>query len=653
LSPEDGGEGAGQENIVPQHELTLSPRSGRERGPALRACVIPLITALLILSGSSASALEIRDVRWGFDGKVVKNRFNLLSVLVDNPKPEAFDGELVLRKSMGNGQPIDAPVHESVYVGPFAQKWVQFYPYFGNDWETFSVHERTSSGRRGPSFDVPNPRKGWPARVLIETSQLRAARGLPVRRLPDNLFPPFVTATDTLQAVLFDAAPNWDEPRRTAFLHWLHLGGTAYVLQISSTEWPQFPAALGMLNSPLDITPYGGGRIIRVARTRSQLSAESLTQVFNALPKRFKIKVDGTSEEQSAVDLDDDADQVQSQQGYSDPDDPLSGSSFLTRLKKMTKPKHNWPLLHILFWMYIGLIFPGCYLIGRKWADYRVVYAALLATVAVFSTLFALVGQRGYGESTAVHSVAIARPLPDGQLDVTQWSNAFVTTGGDYDIRHDATGPIYSTCNTNEAVNGVIRNGAEGQFLADIPPFSSREFAHRMRIAAPSPQLSVESFQVEGDQLRTLSLKITGDLPAQAESFSLLFGNRFYILSRQGDRLELGAGVGTAAGYLRVEQFQDWQYTRYGNFGNDDLPVIDQYRQLFSPLISRSLNVSRQSDALALELPRHAVRVFYVTPMTEPFFARNQYLGKQEGWTLYAIDVPLEESRKAEGGSEK
>jgi hypothetical protein len=319
----------------------------------------------------------------------------------------------------------------------------------------------------------------------------------------------------------------------------------------------------------------------------------------------------------------------------------------------MTKPKHNWPLLHLLFWMYIGLVFPGCYLIGRKWSDYRVVYVALLATVAVFSTLFAVVGQRGYGEATAVHSLAIARPLPDGQLDVTQWSNAFVTTGGDYDIRHDGAGTIYATCNTSEPVQRLIRNGAEAQFLADIPPFSSREYAHRTRIAAPSPQLTVETVAVDGDQLRTLSLLTTGEIPAAAENFALLFGNRFYQLSRKGDRLELGAGVGTAPGYLRVEQYNNWQYQPYGPFGNDDQPVIEQYRQLFTPLMSRSLSVGRQSDALSLQLPRHVVRVFYVAPMTEPFFARNPYLGKQEGWTLYAIDVPLEESRKSEGEMRK
>jgi hypothetical protein len=615
-----------------------------------------LVAALVgLLWCSTADALEIVDVRWGFDGKVVRNRFNILSVLVDNPRPEPFDGELRLQKRMSGGQSIDAPIAESVYVAPFARRWVQFQPYVGGDWESFTLYERSASGRRGPTFDVPDPRRGWPARVLIEPSDGRAARGLPVRRFADNLFPASVTACDTLQAALFDGVPNWDEPRRTAFLHWLHLGGTAFVLQTGPAQWPEFPPVLGVLNGPLDVTPYGGGQVIRVALTRAQLTPESLKSVFAVLPKRMLQKNDGTFEEDSAVDRDDAAEANQARGGYVDPDDPLSSASFLTRLKKMTKPKHNWPLLHLMFWVYIGLIFPGCYLVGRKWSDYRVVYVALLATVAVFSTLFGIVGRRGYGEATAVHSLAIARPLPDGQLDVTQWSNAFVTSGGWYDIRHDAAGPIYSTCNTSEAVNGIIRNGAEGQFYADIPPYSSREFAHRMRIAAPSPQLTVDSVELDGGQMRSLTLTISGELPPAAEGFVLLYGSRFYQLTRQGDQLQLGAGFGTAAGYLRVEQYQDWQYQygRYGRWGEEDRPVEEQFRALFPPLLSRSLNVSRAGDATALQLPRQVVRVFFYAPMTEPFFARNPYLGKQEGWTLYAIDVPLGESRKADVGSQK
>ena len=157
----------------------------------------------------------------------------------------------------------------------------------------------------------------------------------------------------------------------------------------------------------------------------------------------------------------------------------------------MTKPNHNWVLLHLMFWAYIVLIFPGCYLLGKKWSDFRVVYAGLLGTVGLFSLMFSYVGQRGYGEATTVHTVAFASPLPDGQMDVSSWSNIFVTGGADYELRHQGFGSLYSTCNETEQVKGLINNGAEALFKVDIPPFSNRELAARTKIPVAGPQLKI------------------------------------------------------------------------------------------------------------------------------------------------------------------
>ena len=59
----------------------------------------------------------------------------------------------------------------------------------------------------------------------------------------------------------------------------------------------------------------------------------------------------------------------------------------------MTKPDHNWLLLHFMFWVYIAMVFPGCYILGKRYSDFRVVYAGLLGTVFLFSLLFSVVGQ--------------------------------------------------------------------------------------------------------------------------------------------------------------------------------------------------------------------------------------------------------------------
>jgi hypothetical protein len=598
------------------------------------------LCAVFVLAGSTAHAVDLVDVRWGYDGKVVRNRFNILSILVNNPRPDAFDGELVLQKLMGAGQPVDAPVVEGVFVGPFGERWVQFYPYIGNEWEEWSLEIRPVKGRRGPTLKLNAPRNGWPARVLIESAQNPARRSLPVKRLPDVLFPPFVTATDPLQAVLFDSVPNWDEPRRQAFLDWLYRGGTAFILHDSNNNAPRFPAALGVLNSPLDVTTYGAGRVIQTPLSRGELNEESLTRTFAALPKRLVLDRNQELKELPAFDVDE-QDQTQALNYYDDPSDPLSSASFLSRLRSMTKPKHNWAILHLLFWSYIALVFPGCYLVGRKWADYRVVYLSLLGVVGVFSLLFGLVGQRGYGEATAVHAVAIARPLADGQVDVSQWSNSFVTMGGDYEFRHTGNGILYSTSNVSEAVKGEIRNGAEAAFVVDIPPFSSREFTHRMKMKLPMPQFTIERFVLEGDQLRSLTILVDDKFPQNGEAMSVLYGNRFYNMYRTQNRLELGGALGTAAGYLRVQDMNRYQYPYGQSFGDSERPVMDQFREMFTPLVARSVNVSRLGDAEALLLPPHVVRLFYFGAMTPEFAAQSRYLGRQEGWVLYAVDLQV------------
>ena len=601
-------------------------------------CALAVFAAAL-----PAEALDVVDVRWGFDGKLTRNRFNLLSIFVNHPFPTAFEGELRLTKRMNSGSRIDAPLVESVFVSPFGERWVQFYPYvsaLGNESEEFELEVVSKEGRILQSMKLPQARFGWPSRVLIEPAGV-ARKNVPLRRLPDALFPPFVTATDGLQAVFFDSVPNWDEPRRQAFLDWLHLGGTAFVMHDASGKHPEFPANLGVLNGPLEERTVGAGRVFRVAYTRTDATPERLTESLRVLPPRKVVRVDGETKEEPALDAGEQETVVSN--NFNDPSDPLSGSSFLTRLKNMTRPEHNWPVLHLLFWVYIALVFPGSYLVGRKWTDYRLVYAMLIGTVVLFSVLFGYVGQRGYGEATAVHAVAIARVLPDGQADVTQWSNVFVTSGGDYDIRHDGQGALYSSCSITEAVPRWIRNGAEALFRADIPPFSSREFAHRLKTQVTVPKFKVVETQFVGGNLQSIKLSIDGELSPQAEMITLIHGDRFHNLTRSAGVLESHSSIGTAAGYLRVQDFQhSWQFGM--NYGNANRPTIETYREMMLPLMARRLGVHSDGDAQVFRLPPDYVRVMYFAPMPDALFVQNPHVGKQEGYVLYSVDVPLKET---------
>lgn len=593
---------------------------------------------------SSASAIDVSDYKWGFNGKVSPHRFNVLSVLLNNPAPQPFDGEVLLRKSLGGAGTVDATLAEHVTLAPNSSKWVQFYPYITSD-GGYST-ENWAVSWRGGRYELPVPRIAKYQRIILDDPNSVTAKGGAVKfRFPDNLFPPFVTATDALQLVVLDHVPRWEESRRQSFLDWLYLGGTVVILQDASGKFPDFTGPLSVLKSPLEDQMYGSGRVFKVAMTRTQFSEDEFRQICAGLPKNFQAPNGEKSDD--VIDKIDETQQVQQNPNYnfSEGTDPFKSTSFLTQLKQMTKPNHNWFLLHLMFWVYIAMIFPGCFLLGKKWSDFRVVYAGLLGTVALFSLLFSYVGQRGYGESTAVHTVVIAKPLPDGQMDVSSWANIFVTGGADYEIRHNAFGALYSTCNDHEQVKGIINNGAEAVFKVDIPPFSNRELATRAKLPFAGPKLHLTKFDFNGTQLEALEIEVTGLKQEDVEKQYALIGNTFYnLLWKDGD-LVLANATGNVQGMLQVPQkAQQYPYGRMVNYNygyDNHTSIADRYSQMFDLLLSRSLNVSRDKEAEQLRLPPNLMRVFLYAKMPGEFAVQNKRLGHQEGKVLYVLTLPF------------
>ena len=605
-----------------------------------------------LLFATPASALDIVDMRWGFNGKVAPNRFNLLSVQVQNPTPQPWEGEIVARKSLGGAGFVDAPVVEKVSLAPFSQPtWVRFYVYITADgWGSSASNENWRlSWKRGEGVDVPVPRVAKYQRVVLTDSSGMLRKGGALKQMPEELFPAFVTATDALQVVAIDHEPRqWSPGQKEALLDWLQLGGTVLLTHGINGKFAEFTGPLSVLNSPLEDGRHGAGRVLRIARSASSIDADEARQILAGLPKNH---IGPNEKPEDPIDMIDPTLQTQPGQNsaYGEGADPFHSSSFLTQLKNMTKPDHNWLLLHFMFWVYIAMVFPGCYILGKRYSDFRVVYAGLLGTVLLFSFLFSVVGQRGYGESTAIHSVAIAKPLPDGSLDVSSWSNVFVTGGARYDIRHNGKGTLYSTCNQAESVNGEISNGAEALFNVDIPPFSNREFAHRVKLPGGAPKLTVETISFDEGRLSKLALSVEGLKQEDLESTQyLLYGNRFYTLTWANGQLVLGSDAGDATAILQLQQSQQWANQGYGygydpyNQRNVQTPK-ERFNLMFRPLLSRSLNVAREREAQQVQLSTELVRVYLYGKMPPEFAVQNPKLGKQEGEVLYCIDLPLKQ----------
>jgi hypothetical protein len=604
-----------------------------------------LLLAVWHASAGVAHALEIEEMRWGFNGKVALNRFNVLSVLVRNSTPQPFNGEMTLRKSLNTGTYVDAPIVEPVSLAPFSSRWVQFYPYINSGGNNSVGYENWKLSVARQIVDVPQPRGAKYQRVVLDDSTGIAGRGGVMKRMPENLFPSFVSATDALQVVGLEREPrSWIPMQKECFLDWVHLGGTVVLFHGPNGKFPEFSGPLAVLNSPLEEHRYGAGRILKISMQSGQFGADEARQAFVNLPKNYVLPNEPIEDPIDKVDASTEP-QVNSTYQYGEGADPFVSSSFLGQLKDMTKPDHNWLLLHFMFWVYIGMVFPGCYILGKKWSDFRVVYAGLLGTVILFSFLFSIVGQRGYGESTAIHSVAVARTLPDGGLDVASWSNVFVTGGAKYLIKHNGQGSLYSTCNETESVNGVINNGAEGSFYVDIPPFSNRDFAMRIKLATGAPKATVESYKGADQRLTELIVNIDGVKPGETPFVNALYGDRFYTMMWDGQKLKMTSDAGDAPSKLQLQSMQGWANTRGYGYGYErvEQTPIERFNQMYTPLLSRSLNVARESEARQVRLPPGIVRIYLYAKMPPEFAVQNPLLGKQDGHVLYCIDLPLTE----------
>jgi hypothetical protein len=318
---------------------------------------------------------------------------------------------------------------------------------------------------------------------------------------------------------------------------------------------------------------------------------------------------------------------------------------FFSDLKQMTKPDHNWTVIYLMSLAYMVLIFPGCYLLGARRIDYRIVYGALLSAVILFSLGFSIIGRRGYGEATAVHSIAIARPLGDGQFDVTAWSNVFVTGGGDYAISHEGTGALYSTCQDVEAVNGLIKNGPGAQFVVDIPPYSSRTYGHRIKSAGEPFRIEASEWK-GGPALQNFTATADRDLKELLSRAPLyaMYRDRLYRLGIEGRRLELSGGTGSPlsafVGTIDANQYSQYG-AYYGSWSSEELTEELRFRKMLKPLLVASLNLNSKKAAGEFSLPDDRVRLFVFAPLPQSFFIREgeTKFGKQAGFVLYCIDL--------------
>jgi hypothetical protein len=562
---------------------------------------------LLVLT-QAALALEIKQTRWGFDGKAMPERFNILSVLVaQEPGGKPFDGELVLTETRGTEQAVGAPLVQTLYLTPGTERWVQFVPFVTQEYEW-----RLRWGRGDKAVaPVPAPKLGPPAAVVLLDLASVFAPNLRLPGFPENLFPTNVAATDALDQVVLDHVPRWDAPRREAFLDWVRRGGLVHVLR-GPEGFPNFDGDLSVLNIPpgagTDALRVGAGRVLRHEIERADFDATVLHKA--GYPLREFQKQD--NEYGNALYRFD--------------------QTMLQNLASLTRPQVQWWLLYLLTIAYLLLIGPGHYFWSRK-VDWRMALGGFLGLVAAFALAFIIAGHRGSGENQTSHALAIARSLGGTRWDVQEWVSAFATRGDYYKLTHTAPANFYAVPSDGESVSAKAFGGKEGHLEADIPLYSARPFMHRAVMAGPNADIKVVEWKKD-----SLVLELPADFPLETRPATARFLSRMTPLTRQGRRLTWSEASGTTASSEAdfVSSAVMNEFREFDASGGTFKPNV-----ALSPMFAHFLgNVKALPHPLTSRflLPDH-LQLFIFAETPESFAMKGKGFDHGRGHALYVIDV--------------
>ncbi|NNJ25624.1 hypothetical protein [Alienimonas chondri] len=650
------------------------------RFPAVASLVA---LAFALCATPTDAQVTVRQVDWGFGGQVMPGVFTPVSILLDNPTNETFDGTVTLYRANYVGERRGAALEEPLFLSPFASRRVQFYVIpldSGESWKLEAVPEEGTIEEGGLSTTLRKP--GFPDKLTKQTVFLLApddeftrVPGLP--RMDESLFPQWPEATDGLRAVVLDHAPDWEDLRQDSFLAWVNGGGVVHLLNEPDGSPVKFGGPLTVMNDPASEFTVGRGTVYRHARKTTEL-----TEAF----AKGTLLPDATVPRMNAED-----DAFEKRREKQTGSYPVAyvptrlEEEILPTLRRMVRPEHNWGLIHILCLAYVAALFPGVFLVGRERRGYPATLGLLLVVTLTFGAALRTVGRQGYGEGSSVRTTALVRALPpqpgeeQGVTEVTQWSDAFVISGGDYTFAVPGEATLYSTGQASEPVKGVIRNGREGSITADVPPFSSRAFVSKARRSEPAPNVELlagssgTTADGAGVRLKSLRLKIPEAIDSRARLFAihhrhvyplnlsngeatlnssqdaiplgnLLTGYGFALISGVDVRpAPYGEGVGNDYGY---------GYDPYGqNYGwEDDAELIDRGLDLSArQLIGRDLGFLEPRNLFRLAAPKGRVRVYAVMPLRDEhrilgaagLELPTEPLPNQNGTTILSYEFPL------------
>lgn len=609
-------------------------------------CLLPSVT----MAQSNTSQIKIRETIWGFNGKIKPGQFNPVSILIDNGKSEAIDGVIVLQKSNNLISATGTVYQQTAFVGATGRRWFQFYPYIAEDfrskWQLRLVDDKTKQSISLGQIQQPSATQQMSQKAVKASELVQAIALLPsdsaakvpsnVKRYPEEIFPPYVTATAALHTVFLDDEPDWDEPRQKAFMDWVRLGGNVHILQSRNGQFPRFTDLLASLDQPLATFRVGLGRIQRQQIRLSNLSenaAEDAIRKGLTLDRRLQM-----------VDMDQ-LDEMEDEQAMIDSSPSSLDMQMYRQMQERTQPEHAWWLIFMLAVIYVLLIFPGCYLLSKnRQLHFLTTYGAITGLSLVFSLVFLFIGQRGYGESTWLQTLAVAKVADNGDLAIQQWNTLFVTAGDQYLLPSTDSQALMNAGVSGDNTVASVAFGKEAFTSVRIPPYSAQSLNSTRYIKGDPWNLKVTAQQSQGEQLIRLTIQADDSFPQVDDQcrFYAMSGRHIYAMKFDAEtkQLNLFGSRRAVSDFCRISndfRFRGWGgQIRKSDFKNKDKVYLDEAAP---SMVHRSLLADHIDAPRYLIVPPDRIRLLALTPLPKELDLQVNAEVRRTGWILYTRDL--------------
>lgn len=523
--------------------------------------------------------LEAGKVQWGFNNKVKKQTFNFISFEVLNDSPRIYDSFVSIEPS---GIGVQTKITKKLFLNPGQKKVMQF-PVFidsaQSGWEL-----KWEDG--GTYVNGPGESQGSFIYLSQGMGAVRLNKGISL--FPDMNFPITVSMTDDLEGLVLDHNPDWSPLQKEAFMDWLKKGGEVYLLNDRSGSQPKFTSLMSDLNNSANKFYIGNGKV-----SREKVSISNFNKPFADTTERFN-QYEGDS------------------------------NDYFQALQLLVKTDHNWTLIYFLIFIYLLVIGPLNFLIGKKTRDWKVPNLFFLLAVAGFSILFSIIGRRGYGEETKLSSFSMADVIEGQSYDVQQWTNIFVTSGDLYSLTHKGSPNLYFSY--SEIGKQTLIDMDSNTFTADIPLFSSRRMIHRAKLKGP--KFNVEP--VPGNDFGSNAVKVSSE-EADIDKVWIVRNGTVYRTAKMSGIYELTS---------QVEE-----YYNYGGYREDE----DAYEEIERLFINQLTN-SRKTLFSTNTDTKSNNHLFYVivrakTPESFHFEKGGNIPGEESGWTYYRILINTDRAK--------